>query len=57
MAHHDENFRDGAGYGWILINLIALAWFLSLRSLKIEYLKRYVGGLVQSMDRSRISHW
>jgi hypothetical protein len=26
MAHHDENFRDGSGYGWILINLVALAW-------------------------------
>ena len=26
MAHHDEKFRDGSGYSWIVINLIALAW-------------------------------
>ncbi|WP_372831055.1 hypothetical protein [Pontibacterium sp.] len=26
MAHHDENFRDGSGFGWILVNLVALAW-------------------------------
>ncbi|MEY3038263.1 hypothetical protein [Marinobacterium sp. LSUCC0821] len=26
MAHHDENFRDGSGWGWIAINLVALAW-------------------------------
>lgn len=26
MAHHEENFRDGSGFSWILINLVALAW-------------------------------
>ncbi|WP_268239406.1 hypothetical protein [Amphritea balenae] len=26
MANHDENFRDGSGPVWILINLCALAW-------------------------------
>ncbi|WP_255611959.1 hypothetical protein [Marinobacterium arenosum] len=26
MAHHDENFRETAGWGWIAINLVALAW-------------------------------
>ena len=26
MAHHDEKFRDGSGYGWIVINLIAIVW-------------------------------
>lgn len=26
MAHHDENFRDNAGYGWIVINVLALLW-------------------------------
>ena len=26
MANHDENFRDGTGFGWIIINLIAMAW-------------------------------
>ncbi|CAI8186852.1 MULTISPECIES: hypothetical protein [unclassified Marinobacterium] len=23
---HDENFRDKSGWGWIAINLVALAW-------------------------------
>lgn len=23
---HDENFRDESGYGWIVINLVALLW-------------------------------
>ncbi|WP_255853031.1 hypothetical protein [Marinobacterium rhizophilum] len=26
MAHHDENFRDTAGYGWLFINLLAMLW-------------------------------
>jgi hypothetical protein len=26
MDHHDESFRDNTGYGWIAINLVALAW-------------------------------
>ncbi|MGB0663105.1 MAG: hypothetical protein ACPGMR_04890 [Pontibacterium sp.] len=26
MAQHDENFRDESGFGWLLINLVALAW-------------------------------
>jgi hypothetical protein len=26
MAHHDENFRDNTGYGWVILNLLALLW-------------------------------
>ncbi|SIS86793.1 hypothetical protein [Neptunomonas antarctica] len=26
MAHHDEKFSDNSGYGWIVINLVALVW-------------------------------
>ncbi len=26
MAHHDENFRDTSGYGWLLIDLVAILW-------------------------------
>jgi len=26
MAHHDDNHRDDSGWGWVLINLVALAW-------------------------------
>lgn len=23
---HDENFRDKSGYGWLIINLLAILW-------------------------------
>jgi len=26
MAHHDEEFRDNSGYGWLLIDLAAMLW-------------------------------
>lgn len=26
MAHHNEEFRDGSGYGWMLIDLAAMLW-------------------------------
>jgi hypothetical protein len=26
MAHHDENFRDPAGFGWLFVNILALLW-------------------------------
>ncbi|MGB0466990.1 MAG: hypothetical protein ACPGF7_05565 [Pontibacterium sp.] len=26
MSHHDTEFRDNTGFGWVVVNLIALAW-------------------------------
>lgn len=23
---HDENFRDSSGFGWLIIDLIAMVW-------------------------------
>jgi len=39
MAHHDENFRDGSGFGWILVNLVALAWITMPASIAVSNLQ------------------
>ena len=39
MAHHDENFRDGSGIGWILVNLVALAWITMPASIAVSNLQ------------------
>jgi len=36
MASHDENFRETAGWGWIIINLAALAWITMPASLMVS---------------------
>ena len=36
MAQHDENFRDESGFGWLLINLVALAWITMPASIALS---------------------
>ncbi|MCV6590853.1 MAG: hypothetical protein OIF57_17815 [Marinobacterium sp.] len=36
MASHDENFREKAGWGWIAINLVALAWITMPASIMVS---------------------
>ncbi len=36
MASHDENFRDSSGFGWILVNLVALAWITMPASIAVS---------------------
>ncbi len=35
---HDENYRDPAGFGWIIINLLAIAWITMPASIAISRL-------------------
>ncbi len=35
---HDENYRDPAGFSWIIINLIAIAWITMPASIAISRL-------------------
>ncbi len=32
----NENFRDSSGFGWILINLVALAWITMPASIAVS---------------------